>query len=224
MQGRQSLWASKAICQLHALSSTQVWLQKQSKEAISRGIFHNDIISMNSHDLLVFHQQAYENHESLIEKLTALGICCVEIKAEEFSLEHALKTYFFNSEFIKGKDGSQVLVMSEKCQHDAKVHAQLERIQTAYNKEIKTIYVDLDDSLKNGGGPACLRLRVQLNQEQFSAIPSKFLLTQNKLNALQEVVTRFYRESLSYEDVFTETFQLSLQPVYSRLEQVLGWN
>ncbi|SEI00219.1 succinylarginine dihydrolase [Rheinheimera pacifica] len=224
VQGRQTLWASKAICQLHALPDSKVLLQKQSKEAISRGIFHNDIISMNSHDLLVFHQQAYEDHESLIEKLMAQGICCVEIKAEEFSLEHALKTYFFNSEFISGKDGGLVLVMSKSCQHDAKVQVQLDRIQTAYSKEIKTMYVDLDDSLRNGGGPACLRLRVQLNQEQFSAIPSQFLLTQNKLEALQEVVTRFYRESLSYEDVLTEIFQRNLQPVYTKLEQILGWN
>lgn len=223
MQGRQTLWASKAICQLHALPDTKVLLQKQSNEAISRGIFHNDIISMNSHDLLVFHQQAYEDHESLIEKLTAQGICCVEIKAEEFSLEHALSTYFFNSEFITGKDGL-VLLMSKSCQHDVKVQAQLDRIQTAYNKEIKTMYLDLNDSLRNGGGPACLRLRVLLNQEQFSAIPSEFLLTPKKLEALQEVVVRFYRESLSYEDVLTETFQRSLQPVYTRLGQVLGWN
>uniref|UniRef100_A0A486XTD6 Succinylarginine dihydrolase n=1 Tax=Rheinheimera sp. BAL341 TaxID=1708203 RepID=A0A486XTD6_9GAMM len=223
-QGRQTLWASKAICQLHALSDTRVLLQKQSNEAISRGIFHNDIIAMNSHDLLVFHQNAYENHGSLIEKLTALGICCVEIKAEEFSLEHALKTYFFNSEFVTSKDGDLMMVMSKSCQYDAKVQAQLDRIKTAYNKEIKTMYVDLDDSLKNGGGPACLRLRVQLNHEQFAAIPSRFLLNQNKLDALQEVVMRFYRQSLSYEDVFTTTFQRSLQPVYAQLEQVLGWD
>lgn len=220
---RQTLWASKTLSRLHRLPEENVLYVRQSKEVINAGIFHNDIIAANHHDLLVFHESAYENSDEFIEKLQAKGICCVPILANELSINEALDTYFFNSEFITSDNGELILILSEACRNHSAVQRQLEKIQASYGKPMRTEYVDLSDSIRNGGGPACLRLRMLLNQQQLDAIDSRYLLTREKLDELSELVGRHYRQSLRYTDILQPDYLTGLSPTYAAIEEALEW-
>ncbi len=221
---RQTLWACESLFRLHQLEAQNALFVRQSRQSIDAGIFHNDIIAMSHHDLLVYHQSAYHDHQELIDNLQARGVCCVQITAEEFSIEEALSTYFFNSEFITTSEGELVLIMSDCCRDQPTVSRLIDKITSAYGKPLTIQYADLSDSIRNGGGPACLRLRVQLNQTELAAIDSRYLLSADKLKAVTEVVQRRYRKELHYEDVLKTDFLADLCSIYDEIEQVLAWN
>ena len=221
---RQTLWASKALFRLHELNDDHSVFVRQSRPAIDAGIFHNDIIAMSHHDLLVYHQNAYHDETELLEKLQQHGVCCVEICADEFSIDQALASYFFNSEFITSEDGELILVMSNYCKDNPAVAAQIDKIRGAYGKPLRVEYADLSDSIRNGGGPACLRLRVLLNELELAAIEPRYLLTADKLAGLTDLVNSRYREDLRYQDVLKDDFLENLCSIYDDIESVLGWS
>jgi succinylarginine dihydrolase len=60
---------------------------------------------------------------------------------------------------------------------------------------------DLRQSMRNGGGPACLRLRLTLNSRQWSGVPAGLRLNSERLAALEAWVKTFYRDRLAPRDL-----------------------
>ena len=83
-------------------------------------------------------------------------------------------------------------------------------------------YRDVRESMRNGGGPACLRLRVVLTPEQEAAMHPGTVLTDEKYHALKQWVERYYRDRLGLDDLADPHFVRELYEAYEALEPILG--
>ena len=106
-----------------------------------------------------------------------------------------LDTYLFNSQLVEYKDG-HMLIAPIRCRRNALVRKYLQSI-TGKHKLIKKVrYVNLEQSLWNGGGPACLRLRVTMTESEFSALHPGIIFTDKLHLQLRKWVSNIMWEIL----------------------------
>jgi succinylarginine dihydrolase len=78
----------------------------------------------------------------------------------------------------------------------------LQRVQQDPANPINHLHVlDLRESMKNGGGPACLRLRVALSDEALAAVDPRFLVDGARLDRLERLVERWWPEAIAPGDL-----------------------
>ncbi|MGC8605571.1 MAG: N-succinylarginine dihydrolase, partial [Desulfomonilaceae bacterium] len=179
---RQTLEASRCIARLHRLDPVKTIFAKQNPEVIDAGVFHNDVISVGNKNVLLFHSQAFCNLKSLIAELKEKfaryckdDLILIEIGPKQLSVADAVESYFFNSQLVSMPDGTTCVVAPSECQENIKVKGVLDFIVSQDNPIRSVLFVDVGESMKNGGGPACLRLRVVLtNEELFSVNQGSF--------------------------------------------------
>ena len=76
----------------------------------------------------------------------------------------------------------------------------LEKISA--EEEIKKIkFIDVKQSMRNGGGPACLRLRMIFNENEISSVNKNFLLDDIKIDLLTDLIENKYRDRLQPDDL-----------------------
>lgn len=206
---RQTDEASKAIARLHRLSPSRILFAQQNPEAIDAGVFHNDVIGVGHQNLFLYHEKAFvktaeviEQLGQLIEKHCGVPFIALEVKESEVSLKEAVKTYLFNSQIVTLSDQSMVLLAPAECQASLTVHDFLQKLQQNQNQPIrKVIYQNIRESMQNGGGPACLRLRIVLNQREYAAMHPHILLTENLYPKLIQWIEKNYRDHLIPDDL-----------------------
>lgn len=206
---RQTEAAHQVIARAHQIPAEQVVFAEQSLEALNHGVFHNDVISMGTANLFIYHEQAFSYPESLIGELSQkfLDVCgknliAHEVSRKEISLEDAVKTYFFNSQVVKLLDGTFVLFCPMQCKTNLKVHQYIEKQLDDPDSPIADVhYVNLDQCMQNGGGPACMRLPMLLTDTEIEQVHSKVFLTDRLYNQLTHWITTHYRESLTPDDL-----------------------
>ncbi|MDX1974776.1 MAG: N-succinylarginine dihydrolase [Rickettsiales bacterium] len=225
---RQMLTASQAIAQQHALPDNQLMFLKQHPEAIKAGVFHNDVISVGNERLLLAHEFAYED-PSVFERIQAAyralhpdqpPVHIVRIANADLSLQEAVQTYFFNSQLITRADGRMVMIapLEVKLRFEGKAVRLIEAmLADSANPITEVHYVDLRQSMNNGGGPACLRLRVAMNDAQLEAIKKRtnVLVQEPLLQGLEQVIRAHYPSAL-------EGAQLAQPELYQRCQLVLA--
>lgn len=200
---RQSKTASQAIARLHQLNPRRVVFARQHPEAIDAGVFHNDVIAVGHRQLLFCHRRAFVDQEQVFAELRQASdgaIEIVEVRENQLSLDDAVSTYLFNSQIVSTDDHRSVLVAPEDCRHHAGVKALIEELLDRGTFGAVE-FVDVRQSMKNGGGPACLRLRVVLTPRQFESIHPGVLLSESLTTRLEAWIDRHYRESLSPNDL-----------------------
>lgn len=208
---RQTYEASQAISRLHALDPDALLFAQQSPEAIDAGVFHNDVISIGHQQLFLYHEKAFVNTQQVIAKLQkTVGakchteICCIPVSQEEVPLEDAVKSYLFNAQIVTRpeEEHGMVLIAPSECHETPSVKAFLQRLMERQDQPIREIvYINLRESMRNGGGPACLRLRVVLTEEELAAIHQPVLLTEELYQRLVSWVNRHYRDRLTPSDL-----------------------
>ena len=163
---RQSLEGSRAVARLHRLNSDHTLFVRQNPDAIDRGVFHNDLISMGNGPVLLVHETAFADQESTLRaiesgyaRLTGETLCVLEASEAQVSVAAALDTFLFNSQLVTLTDKGMCLVAPKECREEETVFNWIEQLLAADNPIEKAIFVDLRESMRNGGGPACLRLR-----------------------------------------------------------------
>ena len=184
---RQHIEASKAIARLHALDPERTVFIQQSEEAIAAGAFHNDVVAVANERVLFAHELAFQGRDSLIGSCERLvpGFELVEVPAAEVPIEDAIRSYLFNAQLVTPPDGQMTLVVPTEARETPSVWGWLER-HVAGNGPIRRVeVVDVRQSMANGGGPACLRLRVVADP---ATIDPRFLVDDSKLDALAEVI------------------------------------
>lgn len=204
---RQTLEASEAVCRLHRLDPKRVFFAKQQVEAIDAGVFHNDVISMANKNVFILHEKSFENQKELLKTIqNAFSELCLEnltlfeISDSELSLKEAVKTYFFNSELLSLSDTKMALIAPKECEKSPAVQRLIKRL-TEETPIQDVYYQDLKESMKNGGGPACLRLRVVLTPQELSFVHQGCLYTEKLGEKLEALVHRHYRETLHPKDL-----------------------
>lgn len=207
---RQTLAASRAVARGHGTNDA-IFL-KQSARAIDSGAFHNDVVAVGNGPVLFFHEFAFDAEEQdaifaeLSSRMAFQPIC---VSNSEVPIEDAITSYLFNSQLLAAPDGdvnNMTLIAPTESRDNPRVKRYLDTLTQDTTQPIRqVVYVDVRQSMSNGGGPACLRLRVILNDKELSAVSQQFLLTEERADWLESWVTRHYRDDLNPSDLADPT-------------------
>ncbi len=209
---RQTRLSAESIARAHGLKPDRAVIVRQSPEAINAGAFHNDVVCVGAADTLFFHEAAFENTEATLAELRSAATGLFDLKPvmvpdSEVSLEDAIRSYLFNSQLLVMPGESRlVLVAPTEVQETDSTRAYCERLVAGNGPIGRVQYVDVRQSMRNGGGPACLRLRVVMTDAELAACHQGVLLTEERIDALQAVVRTAYRDRLAPEDLADSSF------------------
>lgn len=203
---RQTLEASRAAARTLALdpeTATAIFIQ-QNPDVIDAGVFHNDVIAVGSGRVLLYHQHAFIDEGAALDTLRAAlpNLIPVRITAEEVPVAAAVSSYLFNSQLLALSPDRYTLIAPLEAQSDTRVKAAIDRILAdKANPIAEAVYLDVRESMRNGGGPACLRLRVPLTEPDLRAINPACLMDDAQLTALEAWVNTHYPEELTPADL-----------------------
>ena len=200
---RQTLAASQAVARLNQVNPGQVIYAQQNPEVIDHGVFHNDVIAVSNRQVLFCHEQAFVGQQALLETLRSRvpGFTALEVPARAVSVPDAVSTYLFNSQLLSKDDGSMMLVLPQESQNHPGVWRYLNTLLEGDNPVSELRVFDLRESMANGGGPACLRLRVVLTPEEQQAVNPAVMMNDTLFNTLNGWVDRYYRDRLTQADL-----------------------
>ena len=177
LPARQVLEASESVARLHGLDPRRAFFARQLPEAIDAGVFHNDVICVGNRNLLLIHEQALVEQQAVLDRLDAAmdgNLRVILVPAARISLGTAVSTYLFNSQLVSPTDDpeDQVLIAPLECRDDEAVHGFLqELLKAGALSDVR--FFDVRQSMKNGGGPACLRLRVPMDESALARVSGK---------------------------------------------------
>ncbi len=197
---RQHVEASRAVARFHQLDPDRILFAAQSEEAIAAGAFHNDVVAVANENVLFAHEKAFEDRAELYTALRRLvpEVEIVEVPASAVSLADAIKSYLFNAQLVTLPEGGMGLILPEEARETPSVWKYLEEV-VAGNGPIRELFVvDVRQSMANGGGPACLRLRVVADP---AAVDPRFIADEEKLDLISEVVAEQWPERIAPEDL-----------------------
>jgi succinylarginine dihydrolase len=197
---RQHIEASRAIARLHRLDPEHVVFAAQSEEAITAGAFHNDVVAVANERVLFAHEQAFADKDSVIGACERLvpGFEYVEVPASEVPLGDAIRSYLFNAQLVTPPDGQPTLILPSEARETPTVWRWIER-HVAGNGPIRRIeVVDVRQSMANGGGPACLRLRVVADP---GSVDPRFMVDEAKLDRIAAVIEREWPEQIHHDEL-----------------------
>jgi succinylarginine dihydrolase len=205
---RQTREASQTLARLHRLDPARCFFPQQHPEGIDAGAFHTDVLAVGSEGFLMHHELAFADDARLVSDLrNVLGddLTVVRASTQELPPESAVAAYPFNSQVLALEDGTMVIVAPEDAREDASARAFLERVVASGGPVRAVHYIDVRQSMHNGGGPACLRLRVPLTSDETRALGAGVLLDDGLYEALCGWVDRHYREQLVPRDLADPT-------------------
>lgn len=221
---RQTLEASQAVARLNRVNPHQLIFAQQNPAVIDKGVFHNDVIAVSNRQVLFCHEQAFVDQSGLLAKLSARvpGFTPVVVPAARVSVEDAVATYLFNSQLLSKPDGSMMLVLPKESQQHEGVWRYLNEVLAQDNPISELKVFDLRESMANGGGPACLRLRVVLNERELAAVNPAVLMNDTLFNTLNDWVDRHYRDRLTQADLADPQLLREGREALDRLTQILN--
>ena len=170
---RQTREASEAIARRHGLDPARVVFAQQRPDTIDAGVFHNDVIAVGEGGLLLCHERAFVDQPALLRTLSRVvgpAFRSIVVRESELPLADAIATYLFNSQLIERSDGRFLLVAPAECRAHRAASEVLDGLTTGDAPIAEILTFDLRQSMRNGGGPACLRLRVPVTSDERAAI------------------------------------------------------
>ena len=197
---RQHLEASKGVARLHRLDEDRVIFAQQSEDAIAAGAFHNDVVAVANERVLFAHEQAFADKGPLLAALEARvpGFEYVEVPATKVPLADAVRSYLFNAQLVTPPDGQPTLILPSEARETQSVWNWISQ-HLAGNGPIRRVeIVDVRQSMANGGGPACLRLRVVADP---ATVDPRFLVDDAKLDRLANIVDRYWPDKIHHDDL-----------------------
>ncbi|RRS08055.1 N-succinylarginine dihydrolase [Pseudoalteromonas sp. J010] len=224
---RQTLEASQAVARLHQLNEKQAIFIQQNPNVIDQGVFHNDVIAVGNENVLFCHDQAFIDQTNSLTKIRQAYIGekplhIVEVPSHAVSVEDAVKSYLFNSQLITLPSGEMMLVAPEECAKNTNVAAYIEYMLGANNPISQVRFFDLRQSMQNGGGPACLRLRVALNDTELRAVNPEIMMSDDKFAQLSAWVNKHYRDRVTEQDLADPSLLHESYAALDELTQLLN--
>ena len=223
---RQAEEISQAVSTQHQLDPDRVLFLKQNEQAIHSGSFHNDIVSLANEEVFIFHQEAFADRVELERVLHQLkdhvkGFHPIEILSKDISLDDLVSSYLLNSQLITVKNNEMMMLLPEEVQNHGNCMKWLEEIKSS--SPIKRFeFVDIRQSMMNGGGPACLRFKAVVNSDELDKINKKFLLSPEKLINLRALVSKHYRDRINPDDLLDIKLMEESYLFLDELTQLLG--
>lgn len=223
---RQTLQASQTIARVHKLDLDRVIFAQQNPAVIDEGVFHNDVIAVGNGRVLFYHERAFASEEAVISRLeTLLGPAFIPVRVadSELSVRTCVDTYLFNSQLVTLPDASMALIAPTESFEHEEVRGLINRTIADPSNPISAVhYINLRESMRNGGGPACLRLRVPLNKNELGRVNPRCLATPDRLDELQQWVLAHYPEELSPHDLADVRVLDAGRAALDELTKILG--
>jgi succinylarginine dihydrolase len=225
---RQTLEASQAIARLHGLDGARTVFASQNPDVIDQGVFHNDVIAVGNGNLLFYHEQAFANESATLDALrralsnVGADLQAVRVDTGMVPVADAVASYLFNSQLLSKPEGGMALVVPHECRENAAVARYLEALVSAGGPIDELIEFDLRQSMRNGGGPACLRLRVALTDDEAAAMHQGVIMTEALYATLVPWVERHYRDRVEPKDLADPQLAIECASALEELERLLG--
>lgn len=200
---RQKLSASHAVARNHGLADDQALFLQQSRAALDAGAFHNDVVGVTNENVIFLHEQSFEDHNGALSAIRDKfpDINLIIAKSAMVSLSDVVTSYLFNSQLLTLKDGQMALILPEEARENKNTKAFIDETLAGDNAIGHAKFLDVRQSMRNGGGPACLRLRVLLRDDELAATNQNFILDADKFDLLEKWVNKYYRDRLGLEDL-----------------------
>ncbi len=197
---RQHIEAGKAIARRHGLAPEATLFLQQSETAIAAGAFHNDVVAVANETVLFTHEQAFENRTEAYAEIRAAfpAVQIVEVPASAVSLADAIKSYLFNAQLVSLPEGGHALVLPSESQEVTAVWQWLEAMVAGNGPIRRLVPVNVRQSMANGGGPACLRLRVVADP---ATVDPRFMATTDRLDTVERVIASHWPERIAPADL-----------------------
>lgn len=218
---RQSREASAAVARGHDLDPARTLFVCQSEEAIAAGAFHNDVVAVANERVLFAHEQAFADREVVYAALRRMlpEVEIVEVPAAEVSLADTIASYLFNAQLVTAGGATQTLVVPGEARANAPVWAWLQRHLSGNGPIRRVEVVDVRESMANGGGPACLRLRVPCDP---ATVDPRFLVDEARLDLIARVVERHWPERIDAEAIGDPALVTRIEGARAALLEALG--
>lgn len=225
---RQTLQASESIVRLHGLNEKHTVYAMQSQTAIDAGAFHNDVVCVGALDTIFYHQEAFHDTNSLKADIirASKGLFTpnfVEVPRDAVPIADAIKAYLFNSMLVKrlGQDRLTLIAPLETKENPA-TFAYCNALIAGNGPIGEVDYIDVRQSMRNGGGPACLRLRVTLSQAEWGNVNPKMKITPHQLETLRAWVNTHYRDDLAPQDLSDPNLMYESFTALDDLTDIMG--
>src|SRR3546814_825488 len=192
---RQHEQASRAVARRHGLDPARTLFVRQSGEAIAAGAFHNDVVAVANERVLFAHEQAFAEKDRFLSDLRRLmpEVAIIEVPASRISLADAIESYLFNAQLVTLPEGGMALIVPSEARDNAAVWGWLQEMVAGNGPMRRLEVVDVRQSMANGGGPACLRLRVVADP---AAVDPRFLADEARLALVESGVHDFWPETI----------------------------
>lgn len=219
---RQALRASQAVARMAGVSEPVFALQ--SAAAIAAGAFHNDVVAVSNGPVLMAHRDAFDDPAALIAALEARVPGFQYLEVSGFGLDKAVSSYLFNAQIVSRPDGGMTLIAPAEARADAEVWGEVERIVAGNGPIDQVEVVDLRESMRNGGGPACLRLRVPLSPAALIAVDRRFLLTERRIDELAVLIEQAWPAAIAPADLSDPGLWAQARAAHTALaERLAAW-
>jgi succinylarginine dihydrolase len=222
---RQTREASEAVARLLHLAPTASVLWQQSPAGIDAGAFHSDVLCVGNDVFFMLHERAFLDHEALIAELRLrLGgeLDIAVAHEQELPLVEAVASYPFNSELVTLPSGGMAIIAPREAEQSIAAHRFLERLVVEPSPVTALHFVDVNDSMHNGGGPACLRLRVRLEPHEEHALAGRVVYSEALYDELVQCVSRRYRDRVTLDDLPDPEFVDECRTALDEITRILG--
>ncbi len=222
---RQTREACEAVARLHGLDNEQVVYIQQNPDVIDQGVFHNDVIAVGNQNVLFYHEQAFmDTQKALSEIRQKYGegdLHFIQVNTDQVSVNDAVRSYLFNTQILTLPNGEMAIIAPMECRENNSVYNYLSQL-TEQNTPIKQVkYFDVKQSMQNGGGPACLRLRVAMTEAEVAAVNPNTLLNEGLYQRLNLWVDKHYRDSLTFADLADPQLLVESRTALDELTQIM---
>jgi len=218
---RQHVEASRAVARLNRLDPARTLFVQQSEAAIAAGAFHNDVVAVANEHVLFAHEQAFADKEGFYADLRRLlpEAEIVEVPASVISLADAVKSYLFNAQLVTLPEGAMALILPEEARETPSVWAWLEELVAGNGPIRRLCVVDVRQSMANGGGPACLRLRVVADPAH---VDPRFMVDEAKLDGIAGCIARHWPEQIAPADLADPKLWQRIEAARGALYELIG--
>jgi succinylarginine dihydrolase len=222
---RQTLEAAQALARELMLEPGRCAFPQQSPEGIDAGAFHTDVLAVGNGAFLMIHEKAFTDTKGTVGWLRDQlgdGLLLMQASEDELPAADAVETYPFNSQVLTLPDGQMAIVAPTESRERPAPRAFLEKILAEGNPVTAVHYLSVRQSMRNGGGPACLRLRIVLNDLERAAIRANVFFTPELDRALSQWIGRHYRDRLLPVDLADPLLARESMTALDELTGILG--
>ncbi len=224
---RQTFEASSAVARLHGLDATHTVFAQQNPDVIDAGVFHNDVIAVGHRNVLFCHESAFADQQAVMRELTDKSnntIEVVTVQDQDVPVSDAISSYLFNSQLLSKPDdpnGKLAIVVPEECRQTESVWRYLQALTSRGGPIDELLIFDLRESMMNGGGPACLRLRVELEDAQAAAVNPGVVMTDALYTNLIAWVEKHYRDRMGDDELTDPLLVMEVRTALDELTKIL---